>query len=119
MTLLRLASGAEECDADTLSRLAELSLVELDVNPTIPTYHRSVRIADRVLNLVRGRLGLDREISRFTRVGGYIKNAVLRAAYLAADDGTAITEQHMWRAAHAEYEGMGKVTQRVTSSSSL
>nr|MBA3538090.1 hypothetical protein [Deltaproteobacteria bacterium] len=48
----------------------------------------------------------------FVMSGGYIKNAVLRAAYYAADQGTAIGNAHLWRAAHAEYESMGKVTFR-------
>jgi hypothetical protein len=45
----------------------------------------------------------------FTMSGGYIKNAVLRAAYLAAADASAITLSHFERAARAEYESMGKV----------
>jgi len=51
-----------------------------------------------------GRLGQEFEMS-----GGYIKNAVLRAAYLAADEGSAISMVHLWRSARAEYEAMGKV----------
>jgi hypothetical protein len=39
--------------------------------------------------------------------GGYIKNAMLRAAYLAADEGTAISMSHLWRAARGEYEATG------------
>jgi SpoVK/Ycf46/Vps4 family AAA+-type ATPase len=45
----------------------------------------------------------------FAMSGGYIKNAALRAAFLAADDGQQITNGHLWRAARAEYEAMGKV----------
>jgi hypothetical protein len=41
--------------------------------------------------------------------GGYIKNAALRAAYLAAADGTVIEMHHLLRAAGAEYASMGKV----------
>jgi len=41
--------------------------------------------------------------------GGYIKNAALRAAYLAAADGNAITMRHLVKAAGAEYAAMGKV----------
>jgi hypothetical protein len=41
--------------------------------------------------------------------GGYIKNAALRAAFLAADEGTAIAMRHLVRAARAEYQAMGKV----------
>jgi SpoVK/Ycf46/Vps4 family AAA+-type ATPase len=50
--------------------------------------------------------GLARE---FSMSGGYIKNAVLRAAYLSADAGTPISNEHLWRGARAEYEGMGKI----------
>jgi hypothetical protein len=44
--------------------------------------------------------------------GGYIKNAVLRAAYSAADEGSPIGMHHLWRAARAEYEAMGKLALR-------
>ncbi|MCX5744186.1 MAG: ATP-binding protein [Proteobacteria bacterium] len=50
------------------------------------------------------------ELARaFVMSGGYIKNAVLRAAYLAAAEETTMANTHFWRAARAEYEGMGKV----------
>jgi len=45
----------------------------------------------------------------FEMTGGYIKNAALRAAFLAADDGQAIAMRHLLRAARAEYQAMGKV----------
>lgn len=45
----------------------------------------------------------------FAMTGGYIKNAALRAAFLAADDGQAIAMRHLVRAARAEYQAMGKV----------
>jgi hypothetical protein len=41
--------------------------------------------------------------------GGYIKNAALRAAFLAADEDAPIAMRHLDRAARAEYQGMGKV----------
>jgi SpoVK/Ycf46/Vps4 family AAA+-type ATPase len=47
---------------------------------------------------------------RFEMTGGYIRNAALRAAFLAADEGTSITEAHLEHAARLEYEGMGKIT---------
>jgi hypothetical protein len=46
---------------------------------------------------------------RFQMSGGYIRNATMRAAFLAADEGSAITAAHLERAARAEYEGMGKL----------
>jgi AAA+ superfamily predicted ATPase len=41
--------------------------------------------------------------------GGYIRNAVLRAAYLAADEGSAISMTHLSRAADLEAAEMGRV----------
>ena len=46
---------------------------------------------------------------RFAMSGGYIRNAALRAAFLAADEGAAISAAHLERAARVEYEGMGKI----------
>ncbi len=45
----------------------------------------------------------------FEMTGGYIRNATLRAAFLAAHDGEAISMRHLQRAARAEYQAMGKV----------
>jgi SpoVK/Ycf46/Vps4 family AAA+-type ATPase len=44
--------------------------------------------------------------------GGYIRNAVLRAAFLAADAKTRIDAAYLSRAAQLEYEAMGKVVAR-------
>jgi hypothetical protein len=41
--------------------------------------------------------------------GGYIKNAVVRAAFFAAAERRPIGNRDLWRAAHAEYEAMGKI----------
>jgi SpoVK/Ycf46/Vps4 family AAA+-type ATPase len=46
---------------------------------------------------------------RYAMSGGYIKNAALRAAFVAADKGEAISSAHLERAARVEYEGMGKL----------
>jgi ATPase family associated with various cellular activities (AAA) len=46
---------------------------------------------------------------RYAMSGGYIRNAALRAAFLAADDDSAITAAHLERAVRVEYEGMGKL----------
>lgn len=46
---------------------------------------------------------------RFAMSGGYIRNATLRAAFLAADENSTITAAHLERAARVEYEGMGKL----------
>ena len=41
---------------------------------------------------------------------GFIKTAVLRAAYLAADESCAITREHLMRGARSEHEAMGKIS---------
>ena len=46
---------------------------------------------------------------RFEMTGGYIKNAAVRAAFLAADEGTPISGAHLMRAAKNEYQAMGKI----------
>ena len=46
----------------------------------------------------------------FEMSGGYIKNAVLRAAFFAADENAPINDSHLRRAALAEYEAMGMVS---------
>ena len=46
---------------------------------------------------------------RFVMTGGYIRNAAVRAAYLASHEQTGIGMNHLMRAARAEYEAMGKV----------
>jgi SpoVK/Ycf46/Vps4 family AAA+-type ATPase len=46
---------------------------------------------------------------RFAMPGGYIKNAVLRAAFLAANEQTDITHELLERAARLECEAMGKL----------
>jgi SpoVK/Ycf46/Vps4 family AAA+-type ATPase len=48
----------------------------------------------------------------FVMSGGYIRNAVLRAAFLAADARTSIDGNFLLRAAQLEYEAMGKVISR-------
>src|SRR5205085_1530351 len=54
-------------------------------------------------------IDVDSLARRFAMSGGYIRNAALRAAFLAANDGTPITTAHLERAARSEYEGMGKI----------
>jgi len=41
--------------------------------------------------------------------GGYIRNATVRAAFLAAADESSISMRHFVRAAGLEYAAMGKV----------
>jgi ATPase family associated with various cellular activities (AAA) len=46
---------------------------------------------------------------RFDMTGGYIKNAVVRAAVIAARAGRGLTAEDLWVGAHHEYVEMGKV----------
>lgn len=59
----------------------------------------------------------DKLAERFVMSGGYIKNAALRAAYLAANDGGLIEMKHLVKAAGAEYLSMGKVMPQGFASS--
>jgi SpoVK/Ycf46/Vps4 family AAA+-type ATPase len=56
-----------------------------------------------------GDLAIDTLAETFVMSGGYIRNAVLRAAFLAADVGDPISSSYLLRAARLEYESMGKV----------
>jgi SpoVK/Ycf46/Vps4 family AAA+-type ATPase len=57
-------------------------------------------------------LQLDALASEFEMSGGYIKNAVLRAAFLAADTSGRIDARLLARAAQLECEAMGRVVVR-------
>jgi len=46
---------------------------------------------------------------RFPLSGGYIRNSALRAAFLAAQDGSPLTHQHLERAVLLEYRELGKL----------
>jgi AAA+ superfamily predicted ATPase len=46
---------------------------------------------------------------RFALAGGHIRNAALRAAFVAADEGSVISPAHLERAARLEIEAMGKI----------
>ena len=47
--------------------------------------------------------------TRFKLSGGYIRNASLRAAFLAAEEGLALTQDHIERAIRAEFREIGKL----------
>jgi SpoVK/Ycf46/Vps4 family AAA+-type ATPase len=51
---------------------------------------------------------------RFDMTGGYIKNAVVRAAVIAAREGRSLTAEDLWIGAHHEYVEMGKVMPQLT-----
>jgi hypothetical protein len=57
-----------------------------------------------------GELRFDRLAHTFELSGGHIKNAVLRAAFLATAFNTAITYRHLFHAACLEYEALGRLT---------
>ena len=46
---------------------------------------------------------------RFRMSGGYIRNATLRAAFLAAEEHTPLTQDHLERAIRAEFREIGKL----------
>lgn len=55
------------------------------------------------------RMDLGALAKKYVMAGGNIRNAVLRAAFLAADANEAIGDYHLKQAAQLEYEGMGKL----------
>jgi hypothetical protein len=48
---------------------------------------------------------------RFRLSGGYIRNAALRAAFLAAEEGVALTQAHIERAIRMEFREIGKLAE--------
>ncbi len=58
---------------------------------------------------VAGRLDLAALAARYEMSGGYIRNAVLRAAFFAADADVPVSHQHLARAAQLEYQAMGRI----------
>ncbi len=57
----------------------------------------------------RGVLDFAALARRFPLSGGYIRNSALRAAFLAAQDGSPLTQQHLERAVLLEYRELGKL----------
>jgi len=58
---------------------------------------------------VAAELRLGELARRYVMSGGHIRNAVVRAAFLAADEGSSITAELLAHAAQLEYEAMGKL----------
>jgi len=54
---------------------------------------------------------------RFDMTGGYIKNAVVRAAVIAARAGRTMVAEDLWIGAHHEYVEMGKVMPQLPGGS--
>jgi hypothetical protein len=57
----------------------------------------------------RGKLDLEGLARRYKMSGGYIRNAALRAAFLAAEEGSPLTHEHLERAVRAEFREGGKL----------
>ncbi len=51
---------------------------------------------------------------RYSMSGGYIRNATLRAAFLAAEEGTGLSQQHLERAVRLEFREIGKLSESGT-----
>jgi hypothetical protein len=63
---------------------------------------------------VQGRLDFATLSQRFRLSGGYIRNAALRAAFLAAEEGVALTHEHLERAIRMEFREIGKLAETGT-----
>jgi hypothetical protein len=59
---------------------------------------------------VTGPLALDRLARKYQLSGGYIRNACLRAAFLAAQDEAALSQHHLERAVALEFAELGKLS---------
>jgi SpoVK/Ycf46/Vps4 family AAA+-type ATPase len=58
---------------------------------------------------VAARLDLADLARRYRLSGGYIRNCMLRAAFLAAEEGRPLSDDHLQRAIRAEFRGIGKL----------
>jgi AAA+ superfamily predicted ATPase len=56
-----------------------------------------------------GRIRFEQLAARYEMGGGSIQNAVLRAAFLAAEAGSPVTEDLLFRAANEEYHVLGRL----------
>ena len=58
---------------------------------------------------VAGPMQFERLADKFEMGGGSIQNAVLRAAFLAAETDSAVTEDMLSGAAYEEYQALGRL----------
>ena len=58
---------------------------------------------------VSGQIDFKALAAQFRLSGGYIRNAVLRAAFLAVEEGTSLTHEHLERAIRMEFREIGKL----------
>jgi hypothetical protein len=63
---------------------------------------------------VQGTLDFASLSQRFRLSGGYIRNAALRAAFLAAEEGSSLTHDHLERAIRMEFREIGKLAESGT-----
>jgi hypothetical protein len=56
-----------------------------------------------------GTFDFDELARRYQMSGGYIRNAAVRAAFLAAEEHVAMTQDHLERAIRAEFREIGKL----------
>jgi hypothetical protein len=63
---------------------------------------------------VQGKLDFVGLSQRFRLSGGYIRNAALRAAFLAAEEGSSLTHEHLERAIRMEFREIGKLAESGT-----
>ncbi len=60
---------------------------------------------------IAGKLDFASLAQKFRLSGGYIRNAALRAAFLAVEEGSALTQSHIERAIKMEFREIGKLAE--------
>jgi hypothetical protein len=63
---------------------------------------------------IDGALDLASLAAKYRLSGGYIRNATLRAAFLAAEEGSALSQEHLERAIRMEFREIGKLAETGT-----
>jgi len=63
---------------------------------------------------IQGKLDFAGLSQRFRLSGGYIRNAALRAAFLAVEEGSSLTHEHLERAIRMEFREIGKLAESGT-----
>jgi len=63
---------------------------------------------------IEGKIDFAGLSQRFRLSGGYIRNAALRAAFLAAEEGSSLTHAHLERAIRMEFREIGKLAESGT-----
>ncbi len=63
---------------------------------------------------IQGKIDFAGLSQRFRLSGGYIRNAALRAAFLAAEEGSSLTHDHLERAIRMEFREIGKLAETGT-----